>query len=198
MSEPLLLGIAGSPRRGGNSDRLLDVCLGAAAERGVLVERLIVSSAGVGCCRGCNACSATGVCIQRDGMDDVARVIESADGIVIASPVYFAGVPGSLKALIDRLQPFWARRYVLRRPVARRRPGGIILAGGGGDPYGTAGAEATLRSGLAVLGVDVLASVVVTDVDVPGDVNAHPQALAQASDLGSEVARAMLARAAER
>lgn len=186
---PLVLGIAGSPRRHGNSDRLLQAALAGAREAGAEVCTLVASEAGLKHCLGCNACSLTGECIQRDGGSAVYAAIDSADAIIVATPVYFAGVPGVLKVLIDRMQPYWARRYVLKKPRPARRPGAVLLARGGGDPYGFEHAEATLHSVLAVLGVDVLGVVRAADVDSAGELEARPELLDEAQALGAEVAR---------
>ena len=196
MSErPLLLGIAGSPRRGGNSDRLLSACLDAAESAGARTQRIVAADLAVGPCRGCNACSKTGECIQRDAMTEVYHSIDRAAGILVASPVFFAGVPAQLKALIDRLQPYWARRFVLGQPLARRRPGAIVLVRGGGDPYGAGCAEGTLRSAFAVLGIDVVDALVVEGVDAPADVEARRDAFVQAAALGERLAAALGASA---
>lgn len=186
---PLVLGIAGSPRRFGNSDRLLDAALAGAREAGAEVRTLVASEAGLKHCLGCNACSLTGECIQHDGGPALYATIDAADAVVIASPVYFAGVPGVLKVLIDRMQPYWARTYVLKQARPPRRPGAILLARGGGDPYGFEHAEATVRSVLAVLDVDILGVVRAADVDGAGELEAHPDLLDQARALGAEVAR---------
>jgi multimeric flavodoxin WrbA len=187
--KPLVVGIAGSPRRFGNSDRLLDAALAAAEEAGARTERIVASQANMKPCLGCNACSLSGTCIQRDGGDAFYRAIDAADAIIIASPVFFASVPAVLKILYDRLQPYWAQTHVLGQPRPPRRPGAILLAGGGGDPYGFTGADHTTRSVLAVLGIDVLGEVTVEGVDSAGDLLAkHPEALEEAAALGREVA----------
>lgn len=188
VSAPRVLGIAGSPRRGGNTDRLLDACLQGAEASGAEVQRLVVASAGIAPCRGCNACSKDGHCIVRDGMQDVYPMLEAADAIVVATPVFFATVPAVLKALYDRCQPYWARRYVLGRPIERRRPGALLVAGGGGDPYGHTCAVSTSRSVFAVLGLDYTAELVVR-ADKAGDVAAQPEHLTSAREIGEALAR---------
>lgn len=177
---PRVLCLAGSPRRNGNSDRLLGEVEVAVREAGGEPVLLVVSAAGINPCRGCNLCSRDGRCIQRDGMDAVYAQLDAADAIAIATPVFFASVPATLKALYDRLQPYWARRYVLREPVpAVKRPGILLLAAGGGDPFGTDCAVTPTRSAMNVLGVEIV-EVVVAHVDAVGDVEAHPESLAQA------------------
>lgn len=180
MSGPVVLGIAGSPRRGGNSDALLDACLAGAEEAGARVERVTPSALDIRPCRGCNACAKTGECIQRDDMRSVYGLIDAASAIAVASPVYFAGVPAAMKALIDRMQPYWARRYVLGQAVPSKRPGALLLVRGGGDPYGFTGAEHNVRSAFAVIGVRVAAEEYVTGVDAAGEITAFADVLERA------------------
>lgn len=184
-----VLCIAGSPRRRGNSDHLLDAFISGVERGGATAVRLVPSAANIAPCRGCNACSKDGRCIQRDGMDDVYTLLESADAIVIASPTYFAGVPASLKALYDRCQPFWARRYVLGEPPPpRKRPGALLVVGGGGDPFGSECVVTTTRSVLAVLGVELSETIQVIGPDKPDDILRRPAELERATEMGGLIA----------
>ncbi len=187
MSGPLVLGIAGSPRRGGNSDRLLEACLEGASGAGATVRTIVVSELRIAPCRGCNACSVTGRCVIRDDMDAVNELMDAAAAIVVASPIFFAGVPAQLKALIDRVQPYWARRYVLGEPAREKRPGGILLVGGSGDPFGADGARATLASFLAIIGVRAAFEHVVEGVDGRDDILARRDDLAKARASGVQL-----------
>jgi multimeric flavodoxin WrbA len=180
---PRVLAIAGSPRRGGNSDTLLDACIEGARAAGAEVDRLVVAEAGIGACTGCNGCFADGRCVVEDGMQAVYPRIDAAAAIVVATPVFFATVPAVLKAIYDRCQPYWARRYVLHEPVARRRPAGLLVVGGGGDPYGNTCAISTTRSVFAVLGLDYLHELAV-EADAPGDAAAQTMAISQARRMG--------------
>lgn len=179
-----LLAIAGSPRRHGNSEQLLDEAIAGARAAGADIDELVVIAEDIAPCRGCNACSTTGECVVKDHMQAVYPRLDAADAIVVATPVYFASVPAVLKALYDRCQPYWARRYLLGRPIERRRPGGLLLVGGGGDPYGHECAEVTTRSVFAVLGLDYRGEVFAR-ADSPTDVGRQPEALERARDLGA-------------
>lgn len=185
---PLVLGIAGSPRRHGNSDLLLDAALRGAEGAGARTRRLIASAANLRPCLGCNACSLTGECVQHDGGPAVYAAIDEADAIIVASPVFFATVPGVLKVLYDRMQPYWARRYVLKQPVPRRRPGGMLLVRAGGDPFGFSGASDATQSVFAVLGIDCLGEVLVEGADSAGDLAERADVLEEAEALGRAVA----------
>lgn len=189
---PRVLAIMGSPRRHGNSERLLDACVSGLAEAGADVDKLVVVEHDIHPCRGCNACSSTGECVVVDDMRDVYPRIDGADAIVVATPVFFATVPAVLKALFDRMQPYWARRYALGQDAPGRRPGAILLARGGGDPYGSDAAVTTTKSVFGVLGIDCLAVVDVEHVDGPADMGAHPDALDAARALGERLAREAL------
>jgi multimeric flavodoxin WrbA len=189
IRSPRLLAIAGSPRREGNSDALLDACTEGARATGAEVDLLVVASAGIRPCTGCNLCSSDGVCVLRDGMEEVYPRIDAADAIIVATPVYFATVPAVLKALYDRCQPYWARRYVLKQPILRRRPAGLIVVGGGGDPYGNSCAINPTRSVLAVLGADYSFELAV-EADARGDAQAQQPALARAREIGGALALA--------
>jgi multimeric flavodoxin WrbA len=187
-SAPRVLAIAGSPRRHGNSDALLAACADGARAAGAEVDLLVVSEAGIAPCTGCNRCFGDGRCVVMDGMQEVYPRIDAADAIVVATPVFFATVPAVLKALYDRCQPYWARRYVLHQPVVRRRPAGLLVVGGGGDPYGKDCAIAPTRSVFAVLGLDYLHEVQVR-ADAPGDALAQTDAIAGAREVGDALAR---------
>lgn len=197
MSAPLVLGIAGSPRRHGNSERLLDAALEGAAQVGGCVRKLAAIEHSILPCNGCNACSRTGECVLCDDMAEVYAALDAADALLVSTPVFFATVPAALKLVYDRMQPYWARVHVLGQPKPRRRPGGLLLVRGGGDPYGFTGAEHTTRSVLAVLGVDVLGEVTASHVDASGEIDARADVLAAARALGTAVAREAEARGAD-
>ncbi len=183
-----VLGIAGSPRRAGNSERLLDACLAGAAAAGAPAHKLPVVEYGIEPCRGCNECSLTGECVIGDRMSEVYALLDSAAAIVVSTPVFFATVPAVLKALYDRCQRYWALRYVLRVPAPEKRPGGLLVVRGGGGPYGYQCAETTTRSVFGILRLTMSDPLVVEDVDQPGDIGLRPEALESARGIGARLA----------
>jgi multimeric flavodoxin WrbA len=186
-----VLCVAGSPRRHGNSDRLLEACAEGVRAGGVEARTLVVADAGISPCRGCHGCSAAGECVVEDGMAAVYPLIDQAAAIVVATPVYFATVPAVLKALYDRCQPYWARRYVLKMPAPPRRPGALLVVRGGGDPHGWDCAVTPTRSVFAVLGAVVGELLVLEGVDSPGDTARHPRELEEARAIGERLAAAV-------
>lgn len=108
MSKKVLI-LSGSPRKGGNSDLLCDEFLRGAAEAGHLVEKIFIRDKKIGYCNACYACRETGVCILKDGMQEVLDRMHWADVIVMASPVYFYSIDAQMKAVIDRSLAQWTK-----------------------------------------------------------------------------------------
>lgn len=104
MSKHILV-LSASPRRGGNSDLLCDEFLRGAAEAGHRCEKVFLGDLSIGYCTGCGACNTTHACVQRDDMAALLEKMVRADGIVLATPVYFYTMDAQLKTLIDRTVP---------------------------------------------------------------------------------------------
>ena len=98
-----ILILSGSPRKGGNTELLVEAFAKGAAKHHV--EIISVRDYKVNPCLGCNACfkNETNTCAQKDDMPVIYEKMGQADMFVIASPVYFYGISAQLKAVIDRL-----------------------------------------------------------------------------------------------
>ena len=113
-----VLAIAGSPRRHGNSEQLLDWVLAPMiAEPEVTVHKVTLSEADINPCKGCNVCEKLNRCVLGDGMDQMHDQIIEADCIILAAPIYCMSICAQAKALIDRTQVFRSRKYVLKLPI---------------------------------------------------------------------------------
>ncbi len=129
--EGRVLAVLGSPRRGGNTDILATEFLKGAASAGFEPGFIIPTDLGMSPCDGMNQCFKTGKCVIQDGMNEVYEDVLGASHILLATPVYFMGPPGSLKSFIDRFQAVWARFEILKeqRPDAAGRKGFAIIVG---------------------------------------------------------------------
>ena len=97
-----ILILSGSPRKGGNTESLVEAFAKGAAEHHH-VEIVSVRDYKVSPCLGCNACFKTnGICAQKDDMAVIYEKMSQADMLVIASPVYFYSISAQLKTVIDR------------------------------------------------------------------------------------------------
>ncbi|MGR3317103.1 MAG: flavodoxin family protein [Candidatus Anammoxibacter sp.] len=148
-----ILGIAGSPEIGGNTEILLDRVLEGCrvSNKNVNKEKIIVSELDIHPCTSCRSCAKTGECSVNDDMQYVYAKLEKANLVVIASPVYFMCVTAQVKALIDRCQMFWSRKYLLNRPIAdsnqtKNRRGIIISTAGDKKSNIFDGLKKTIRS----------------------------------------------------
>ena len=123
-----ILGIVGSPRKGGNTEILVEEALTATREAGAQTEVILLADKNIAGCDGCNSCFETGVCKIKDDMQSIYQQLEAADAIIFGSPVYFGGVTAQAKALIDRTFLFLRDRRlkgkVVAPIVALRRVGG--------------------------------------------------------------------------
>ncbi|MBI4286842.1 MAG: flavodoxin family protein [Chloroflexi bacterium] len=103
-----ILGICCSPRKGGNTEILLQQALQGAAEAGAETEMFTVYDKDLKPCDGCNACRKEGVCHVQDDMQPLYGKLQAAQGIVYASPVYFWSVTSQGKMILDRLNSYYA------------------------------------------------------------------------------------------
>jgi multimeric flavodoxin WrbA len=111
-----VLGIYGSPRKGGNSDHLLDKALEGAQSTGAEILRVYARDLNMCGCIECGGCEKTGECVVKDDMQTVYPLIDEADVIILSSPIFFYGVTAQVKALIDRAQARWAKKMLSRTP----------------------------------------------------------------------------------
>lgn len=98
-----VIGIVGSPRKGGNTEILVDQALKAAEEEGAETELITLSDKEIKPCDGCNGCWKTKECHIKDDLIPIFEKILKADGLILASPVYFGSATPNIKALIDRV-----------------------------------------------------------------------------------------------
>jgi len=97
-----VLGIVGSPRRGGNTEILVETALESARAVGAETDMIRLSEKVVGPCDGCASCAKTKRCKINDDFVEVYDKMTAADAILLASPSYFESVTPQMKALIDR------------------------------------------------------------------------------------------------
>jgi len=185
-----VLGIAGSPRRGGNTDLLLAELMRGAASRGAEVKTIILDDLKVSPCQHCDACLKKGKCKIKDDMLMVYRELEAADRIVLASPIQFMGVTAQMKTMIDRCQALWARKYVLKVPPLgnrREREGFFISVAGRKVADVFDGTLVTIKSLFTILDVTYAGELLFRNVDEKGAIAKHPDALQQAFLAGQKL-----------
>ena len=186
-----VLGLFGSPRRGGNTDILLEEALKGAEMEGAEVERLHLTDFNIIPCRECLQCSNDGKCIILDDMQKIYPKLLEADIIILASPIFFYGVTAWAKALIDRCQALWSRKYILKDESlgkeGKRRKGFLISVGGTKGQRVFEGAILTAKYFFDVLNSEYVGELVFREVDAKGDILKRPEALQQAFEAGRKL-----------
>lgn len=124
-------------------------------------------------------------------MDSLYPRLAASDGLVVAAPVFFYGLPAQLKAVIDRAQMFWNRKYRLRLPVRqppRARGRGVLLSVGAttGRQLFT-GTVLTVKYFFDALDVDYGGDLLLRGIDARGEVKEDSQAMEQAAGLGKNL-----------
>jgi putative NADPH-quinone reductase len=185
--EHRVLALAGSPRRGGNSEKLLDSALAGVA---AVVTKLVLNELKFAPCQNCGACNATGDCrfAAGDDMKGIYEALDASDRFVIASPIYFASVSAQLKTMIDRCQAIWARKYLLKRPHANPDRKALFLCCGGfkHDRFYQC-ARQVIVAWCVVLDIKLSGELFFHSIDARGDIAKHPTALADALNAGREL-----------
>ncbi|MEI7904258.1 MAG: flavodoxin family protein [Candidatus Firestonebacteria bacterium] len=123
-----VLGINASPRKGGNTDFLLDQTLKGAGDAGAETEKIYLNRLNYRGCQECSDALTDGNCKVKDDLLEVIAKVLEADAVVIASPVYFGSVSGQLKCMIDRFQCYWMGRFVHKTVETQMRKKGVFLS----------------------------------------------------------------------
>lgn len=191
MKTPVLA-LFGSPRRGGNTDILMEELLaGVFRDGGCDISRQYLSEMKITPCTGCGYCEKHGECCIDDDMGIIYPLLETSHIIIVSSPVYFYGISAQCKAMIDRTHVFWARKYVQKKPWSFDdeliRQGFFITAAGTDNPNLFYGGELTIRYFFDQLDVLYQGAVMVTNVQEKGEVKKNLADLKMAYNKGVEL-----------
>lgn len=142
--------ISGSPRRQGRSTRLSQAIFDHVREQepDTSIELFSLVDHLVNPCLACDGCKDDFHCVIDDDMQLLYPLLDAADELTIVSPVFFAGPPSQMKAVLDRLQPYYWRYAQGKK--REKRPARLFVIGEGKDPHGFEPLIVSTRSALAV------------------------------------------------
>lgn len=184
------LGIWGSPRKGGNSEILLDAFLEGAAQGGAAVEKVALKELKLSPCLEIYHCFKDGTCPIKDDMRGLYDKLLSAEVVALASPVFFYGLSAQAKTMIDRTQALWSRRYVLKQDFpGGNRQGVLLCTGATKGRLVFVGCRLTAKYFFDAINVSYAAEILVRGVDEKGAILQKPETLAAATDLGRRLAQ---------
>lgn len=179
MSKKVLV-LSTSPRKGGNSDTLADEFICGAQEAGHLVEKIALYDKTIGFCKGCLTCQSTQHCIIHDDADVIAQKMLTADVLVFATPIYYYGMCGQMKTMLDRANPLFPADYQFRDIY-------LLAAAAEEDEHTVDGAVAGLQGWIDCFEKAHLAGTVFAGgVTSVGEIEGHP-ARNKAYEMGKNI-----------
>jgi multimeric flavodoxin WrbA len=174
-----ILGIIGSPRRGGNTELLVDEVLAGAKETGAVSEKLILNEMTINPCQACNECYKTGQCKQEDDMLNILDKMVQTKVWVLGTPIYWWGPTAQFKTFLDRWYCPKHRDFKDKRVIL------VIPLGGEHEKYArhTVG---ILTDVLDYLGIELFDTIIAPGVNRRGAVHRNSKLLEKAYNIGKE------------
>lgn len=196
MEAPLITAIHASPRRAGNTSRLLDQAVAGARQEGARVQEVFLRGLKISPCLELYGCKKDGRCAIADDFQPVYDLMLASRGLMLAAPIFFYGLCGQAKILMDRCQSLWVKKYwIEKQPFGgglKTRKGLFISVGATSGAKLFDGALMSVRYFFDVLEAELWQSLLYRGLDLEGDVLAHPQYLEQARQAGADLALNLL------
>jgi len=191
-----VLGLQGSPRIKGNTSLLLSAFLAEAEKLGARIHQVHVARQNISPCLECGTCEEDGFCPVDDDMQRIYPLLWQADVIVMATPVFFYGPTAQMKALIDRSQALWARRYVhkLVDPGRKWRRGFLLSLGATRGKNLFDGVKLTAKYFFDAVGATFEGSLTYRQIEAERDVARHATALNDAKEKARTLVTPLLNR----
>jgi multimeric flavodoxin WrbA len=175
----LILGLQGSPRKKGNTNFLLSTFLQAAERRGAVTRAIQVVERNILPCKEYVVCEKKGYCpIDDDMAGEIYGLLRQAEVVVLASPIFFYNMTSQLKALVDRCQTFWARKYRLKLgdPLKGSRRGYLLSVGATKGKNLFEGLQLTAKYFFDAIDARYEGSLFYRGIEGPKDLATHPTA----------------------
>jgi arsenite transporter/arsenate reductase (thioredoxin) len=174
----MILGFQGSPRKKGNTNYLLSLFMDEAENLGAQTRIIEVAQKNIVPCIGCGYCEKKGYCITKDDdmTNEIYPLLREADVVVLAAPIYFYNVPAQLKALIDRTQTLWSRKYKLSLtdPARHYRRGFLLAQGATKGKNLFEGVDLTAKYFFDAVGARFNGRLTYRHIENIGDMKEHP------------------------
>jgi arsenate reductase len=193
----LALGLHGSPRKKGNTSFLLSAFMNELQQLGARVKVIDVDKKNIIPCKEYSVCENKGFCPIDDDMNaEIYPLLRQADMIVVGTPIFFYSAPAQLKALIDRSQALWARRYKLKLndPNQKWRRGFLLSLGATKGKNLFNGLHLTIKYFFDAVGTSLEGSLTYRQIENPGDMEKHPSVLKEVKENAKHLITPFLGR----
>ncbi len=165
-----VIGICGSPRRGGNSEILLDIFLKCLEKKGFETKKFILNEMDFIPCQECENIRKDGRCKIQDDMQMLYPEIESADVIVVSSPIFFGSLSAQTKMMIDRFQCQWLGMNIFKSYTPKEKKGYFICVEAGERDDFIENARSIIRNFFVTIGATYSGEVICKGVDKKGKI----------------------------
>ena len=188
-----ILAIYGSPRREGNTARLMAQAVAGAREAGAQVEEVVLRDLEMSPCLEIYGCKNNGRCAIEDDFQELYDKLVSCQGMILASPIFFYTVSAQTKIMMDRCQSLWVKKYWIdKRPFGELDPAKKALFICVGATKGKKlfdGALMTVKYFLDTMDMGLWKSLLYRGLDLEDEVENKPAYLAEARQAGADLAR---------
>jgi len=187
--------IYGSPRRQGNTSRLLNSAVAGARSVGAEVTEIILRDLKISPCLEIYACRNAGRCAIEDDFQGLAQTLLTADATILASPIFFYAVSAQTKMMMDRCQSLWVKKYWLeKQPLGQSenpKPGLFIAVGASCGKKLFDGAKMSVRYFFDTFDTSLRCSLTYSGIDAEDEILKHPEYLDEARRAGVELAESI-------
>ena len=183
--------IYGSPRRNGNTARLLQSAVAGARSVGADVTEIVLRDLKLQPCLEIYACQKDGCCAIKDDFHALAKKLLSAQATILASPIFFYAVSAQVKAMMDRCQSLWVKKYWLdKKPLGRLdnpKPGLFLSVGATRGKRLFEGAQMSVKYFFDTFDTSLWRTLAYRGLDQADDILQHPQYLAEGRQAGVDL-----------
>ena len=189
-----IVAIYGSPRRKGNTSTLLRHAVRGAVDAGADVDEIVLRDFKMSPCLEIYGCKKTGKCVIQDDFLSVCDRILAAQGVILASPIFFYTVSAHTKILMDRCQSLWVKKYWIDQvPFGNKnfsRKGLFLSVGATQGKKLFEGPLLTVKYFFDTLDAELWKSLCYKGIDFEGDIEKYPEYLQEAYHAGKALAEA--------
>ncbi len=182
-----VLGICGSPRKGGNTDILLEKALEGARESGAETEKIVLNDLDISPCQEeeYENVNDEGFSVVDDDIHLIYRKINGSDVLILASPIFFGSLSAQTKTMIDRFQCVWLAKFMRNRELfPGKREGAFICVEASHREDFFRNARSIVRHFFATANVRYKEEAFCPGLDKKGAALEHPEYLEKARELG--------------
>jgi multimeric flavodoxin WrbA len=195
MPTPKIIALYGSPRRKGNTAKLLSKAVEGARDTGAEVEEIVLRDLKISPCLEIYACTQAGECAIKDDFQMVRDKILDSRGLMLASPVFFYAVSSHTKILMDRFQSLWVKKNWVQKSTGKqhgvKRKGLFISVGATRGKKLFDGMLLSVKYFFDVLEMELWKALLYRQLDFQDDVLKHPEYLEEAYTAGRAFAKAI-------